>query len=221
MQCDDRAIIQLHYHPSNASFTPHVLLREIGLPFELVLVDRENGAHKRPEYLKLNPNGTIPVLVDGPLVMYETAAIALHLADRHPTAGLAPALQSDERAHFYKWMAWLTNTLQARLMHYFYPERLVEDPAAAAQVKRRAEADVLALLQQVDDQLASHGGSWLLGDHHSAADPFAFMLCRWTRNFAGTKARDFTHIAPWLQRVHQRPAVLAAFETEGTVAPYF
>ena len=95
-------MIQLHHHPGNASFTPHVLLREIGVPFELVFVDRENGAHKRPEYLKLNANGTIPVLVDGPLVLYETASIALHLADRDPAAGLAPALQSDERAHFYK-----------------------------------------------------------------------------------------------------------------------
>ncbi|EHR72196.1 glutathione S-transferase [Burkholderiales bacterium JOSHI_001] len=212
---------RLHYHPSNASFTPHVLLREVGAPFELLLVDREQGAHKRPDYLKLNPNGTIPVLEDGPLVLYETAAIALHLADRHPAAQLAPPLQTAARAHFYKWMVWLTNTLQPRLMHCFYPDRLVEDQTAAAQVKRRAEADVLALLQQLDDQLAAHPGPWLLGTDHSAADPFAFMLCRWTRNFSGRKARDFTHIAPWLQRMLQRPAVQAAFEAEVTVAPYF
>ena len=214
-------MIQLHYHPSNASFTPHVLLREIGAPFELVLVDRDNGAHKRPEYLRLNPNGTIPVLVDSDLVLYETAAIAMHLADAHPDAGLAPALASAARAAYYKWMAWLTNTLQARLMHYFYPDRLVEDPTAAAQVKRRAEADVLQLLQQLDNQLAAHGGPWLLGADYRAVDPFAFMLCRWTRNFGGRKARDFTHIGPWLQRVYERPAVQAAFAAEGSAAPFY
>lgn len=213
-------MIQLHYYPSNASFTPHVLLLEIGVPFELILVDREGGAHKRPEYLKLNPNGSIPVLVDGGLVLYETAAIALHLADTHPSAALAPAMQSAERAHYYKWMVWLTNTLQTRLMHYFYPMRLV-DTADAASAKARAQADVLALLQQLDDQLASRGGPWLLGADYRAVDPFAFMLCHWTRNFSLRKARDFSHIRAWLERVHQRPAVQAAFEAEGAVAPFY
>ncbi len=123
--CDHRNMITLHYHPGNASFTPHVLLHEIGAPFELQLVDRAQGAHKSPAYLALNPNGLIPVLVDGDLVLYETAAIALHLCDTHPAAELAPALGTAERAHFYKWLVWLTNTLQATLLHYFYPERLV------------------------------------------------------------------------------------------------
>jgi glutathione S-transferase len=217
-------MIQLHYHPSNASFTPHVLLREVGAPFELILVDRDSGAHKQPAYLKLNPNGKIPVMVADDLVLYETAAIAMHLADMYPAAGLAPALQSTERAHYYKWMAWLTNTLQIRLMHYFYPARLADD-VDTAPLKRRAEADALALLQQLDDQLAAqlatHSGPWLLGAHYRAVDPFAFMLCRWTRNFSGRKARDFPHIGPWLQRVYQRPAVQAAFEAEGTVAPFY
>lgn len=214
--------MQLHYYPGNASFTPHVLLREIGCPFELVLVRRDEGAHKRPEYLKLNPNGQIPVLVDGPLVLYETAALCLHLADTHPEAGLAPPLGTAERAHFYKWLAWLTNTLQARLMHYFYPDRLVDpgDAGAAAQVKARAQADVQRMLVQLDDQLASHGGPWLLGEHYSALDPYAFMLCRWTRGFDARPAREHAHLGPYLQRMLQRPAVQQAFAAEGLTAPW-
>jgi len=214
--------MQLHYYPGNASLAPHVLLHEIGVPFELKLVQRMEGAHKRPEYLKLNPNGLIPVLVDGELVLYETAAICMHLADAHPGAALAPAPGTRERAHFYKWMAWLTNTLQAMLIHYFYPERLVDDgdAAAARQVKAHAQAQVGAMLQQLDDQLAGHGGPWLLGDHYSAVDPFAFMLCRWTRGFDDKPARDYAHIAPYLQRVLARPAAQRAFAAEGLGAPY-
>ena len=213
-------MLQLHYHPSNASFTPHVLLREIGQPFELCRVDREAGAHKSPAYLKLNPNGTIPVLVDGPLVLYETAAIAMHLADAHPAAGLAPPLGSAERAHYYKWMAWLTNTPQAMLMHYFYPERMVDegDAGAAAQVKAHAQARAGAMLGILDAQLASHGRDWLLGERFSAVDPFALMLGRWTRGFE-RPARAYAHLGPYLSRVLARPAVSRAFAAEGLQPP--
>ena len=215
-------MLQLHYYPGNASFTPHVLLHEIGVPFELKLVKRMQGAHKQPEYLKLNPNGLIPVLVDGDLVLYETAAICLHLADTHPDAALAPPLGTAERAHFYQWLAWLTNTLQATLIHYFYPERLVDEgnTSGAAQVKAHAQAKVGALLQLLDAQLAAHGAPWLLGEHYSAVDPYAFMLCRWTRGFDHRPAREYPHLAPYLQRMLARPAVQRVLAAEALAEPY-
>ena len=120
-------MIQLHYYPGNASLIPHILLEELGLPFELQYVDRAQSAQKSPAYLKLNPNGLIPVLADGPLVLYETAAICLHLADTHPAARLAPPTGTPQRAHFYQWLVWLTNTLQATLIIYFYPERWADE----------------------------------------------------------------------------------------------
>ncbi|MCC6197829.1 MAG: glutathione S-transferase, partial [Burkholderiales bacterium] len=123
---------QLHYHPGNANLAPHMVLEEIGAPYELVLVDRTAGAHRSAEYLKLNPNGQIPVLVDADLVLYESAAICLYLADKHPEARLAPPLQSPARAQLYKWLMWCTNTLQAMLLHYYYPERMVDEGHDAA-----------------------------------------------------------------------------------------
>jgi glutathione S-transferase len=213
-------MIQLHYHPGNASLTPHIVLEEIGAPFELVFVDRANAAHKSAAYLKLNPNGQIPVLVDGDFVLYETAAICLYLADRFPDAQLAPPPGTAARGHFYQWLVWCTNTLQAMLMHYFYGERMVDagDAPAAAQVKRHAEARVGAMLDILDAQLASHGGDWLLGERFSAVDPYALMLCRWTRNFA-RPARSLPHLGPYLQRMVARPAVQRAFATEKIGAP--
>jgi glutathione S-transferase len=213
-------MIQLYYHPNNASLAPHMLLEEIGAPFELLLVDRANAAHKSPQYLKLNPNGQIPVLVDGDLVLYESAAICLHLADTHPQARLAPALQTAERAHFYKWLVWCTNTPQAMLLHYFYSQRLVNegDAGAAAQVKAHAEAKVGAMLDQLDAQLASHGADWLLGSTFSAVDPFALMVCRWTRHFS-RPARSLPHLGPYLQRVLARPSVQRTFATEKLTLP--
>jgi len=208
-------MIQLHYFPSNASMTPHILLRELGVPFELKLVDRAASAHKSPEYLKLNPNGLIPVLVDGDLVLYETAAIVLHLVDTHPAAGLAPAVGTTERAQFYKWLVWLSASLQSQMPIYFYTDRYVApgNTAGAAEVKAATEARIAALIDQIDAHLASHGGPWMLGQRYSALDPYTFMLCRWTRGMA-RPARTLPHIGPYLERMLARPAVQKALEVE-------
>jgi len=216
-----RVKMKLFYYPGNASLTPHMLLEEIGLPFELVLVDRANSAHKAPEYLKLNPNGQIPVLVNGDFVLYETAAICLYLADMNPRAKLAPAMQTRERAQFYQWLMWCTNTLQAMLMHYFYGERLVDEgnEAAVAQVRFHAEERVGTMLDILDGQLVSHDGEWLLGSSFSAVDPYALMLCRWTRGFKHP-ARSRPHLGPYLQRVLARPAIQRAFATEKLSTPF-
>ena len=218
-------MIELHYYPSNASMAPHILLHELGLPFRLQLVDRTRHAHKDAAYLALNPNGLIPVLRDGELVLFEAAAICLHLADSAPQAGLLPALGSAGRAQAYKWLFWLSNTLQATLTHYFYPERLVDDgnSAGAAQVKAHAQARVAGLLDQIEAQLAGHGQAWLLGASYSVADPYAFMLCRWTRGFdgsAGAPARARPAIRAWLGRMLARPALQRVLADEGLPPPW-
>ena len=215
-------MIQLHYYPSTAGMIPHILLDELGVPYEPVVVDRTVGAHKAPAYLKLNPNGLIPVLTDGDLVLYETAAIALHLCDTHPQAALAPPLGTTQRAHFYKWLMWLTNTLQSALIIYFYGERWMNEgnAAGAAELKANAQQKIGGMLDQLDAQLASHGGPWFMGAEHSALDAYVFTLCRWTRNFSAAPARERPHLGPYLQRVLARPAVQRVIANEKLAPPF-
>jgi glutathione S-transferase len=215
-------MIQLHFAPSTACMIPHILLEELGVPYGRVPVDRQNDGHKAPAYLKLNPNGLLPALTDGELVLYETAAICLHLCDTHPQAGLLPAPGTHERAHAYKWLVWLTNTLQATLIVYFYPERWMNDGNAAgvAELKARAQARVDPLLDQLDAELARHGGPWFLGAAYSALDPYVFTLCRWTRNFSSAPARERAHLGPYLRRMLERPAVQRMLVNEGLAAPF-
>ncbi|HPL78404.1 MAG TPA: glutathione S-transferase family protein [Burkholderiaceae bacterium] len=220
-------MLHLHYYPSTASMVPHILLEELAVPYQRVLVDRAVNAHKAPAYLKLNPNGLIPVLTQddaggAKLVLYETAAIVLHLCDTHPDAGLAPPLGSVDRAHFYKWLMWLTNTLQATLIVYFYPERWVAqgNAAGAAEVKAAAEAKIAGLLDQLDGELARHGQVWFMGAAYSALDPYVFTLCRWTRNFASAPARGRAHLGPYLQRMLARPAVQRVMVAEQLQPPF-
>ena len=214
-------MIHLHYFPGNASLVPHMVLEELGEKFTLEYVDRAASAQKSAAYLALNPNGQIPVLVDGGLVLYETAAICLHLADTHPQAGLAPALGTPQRAEFYKWLMWTTNTLQAALVLYFYPERWVDagNAGGAAQVKAHAEEKVGGLLDQVDAHLAAHGRDWFLGGSFSLLDPYLLVMGRWTRGFA-RPARSLPHVGPFLQRMLARPAVQRVFAAEKLPQPF-
>ncbi|MDP3356294.1 MAG: glutathione S-transferase family protein [Polaromonas sp.] len=214
--------IDLHYYPSTASMVPHIVLEEIGVPYQRVLVDRMQNAHKTPDYLKLNPNGLIPVLIDAELTLYETAAICLHLCDTHPEAALAPALGTAERAHLYKWLMWLTNTLQATLIIYFYPERFVlpGNTAGAAEVKAQAETKIGGMLDQLDAELARHGGPWFGGQAYSLLDPYVLTLCRWTRNFSSPAARTRPQLGPYLQRMLARPAVQRVLAAEGLAPPF-
>jgi len=212
---------KLFHSPSTASMAPHILLEEIGVPYELILTDIKKGDQKDPEYLKLNPNGTVPTLVDGPIVLYETAAICLHLADKHK--GWMPPLGSPERAQVYKWLVWLSSSVQATLMVYFYPQRYTSNPDNEADTKLQAQKRVQSLLEQLDRHLEERtreGGDWFFGETFSIVDVYAMMLCRWTRHFDDKKARDYPSISPWLQRVLARPAVKRVFESEKIEEPY-
>ena len=219
-------MIRLHFYPSTAAMVPHILLEELGVPYERRLIDREHGALDSPAYRALNPNGLIPVLEDGDLVLYETAAIGLHLADTHPEAKLMPALGTRERAQAYKWLMWLTNTLQATLIVYFYPHRWVNEAGGAseAEVKAVAKRRVGVLLDRLDAELARHGGPWFLGEAHSLLDAYAFTLCRWTRHFSPDSpvrpARERPHLGPYLRRVLERPALRRVMANEGLAEPY-
>jgi glutathione S-transferase len=205
---------QLHYFPSNANAAPHMVLEELGQKYELVLVDRAENAQKSKNYLKINPNGRIPTLVDGDLVMFEAAAIVLHLVDRHPDGGLAPKIGTPERARFYQWMAFLTNSLQEELMIWQYPDRLTGADAAATEVvKNGAEKRAGAYLDVIEQHLKANGPLFL-GETLSAADFYLIMLARWARPMA-KPPRSRPNIAKLLDIVSALPAVRRAYEREG------
>jgi glutathione S-transferase len=139
-------------------------------------------------------------------------------AGAHSSGRKSPACLPLERAHFYKWLIWLTNTLQAALILYFYPERWVDAPDAVRQLKAHAETKIGALLDQLDAELARGGGPWFMGAAFSVLDAYVLTLCRWTRGFE-RPARSLPRLGPYLQRVLERPAVQRVVEREGLTPP--
>ena len=143
---------QLYYFPRNASWAPHMLLHEMALAHKLVLVDRKSEQQKSEQYLKLNPTGRIPTLVykdkGVDKVIVESAAIGIHLCERHPEHELIPAVGSDVRPEFFEWLFYLTSSLQSELMLYFYPEKHTSVGEDA--LKQRQEARGIEMLAHMD-----------------------------------------------------------------------
>jgi glutathione S-transferase len=185
---------------------PHGALEEAGAKYELTLTSVDEGANRDPGYLKLNPNGKVPTLVvDGSLVMFESAAMAMLIADRHPEARLAPGTDEMARGHFYQWLTHLTNSLQPAMLRYYYPERHTADADGHEAVKAKATEEIGSLWGRIDQHLAAHG-PYLLGDRFSAADIFAYMLSTWQQCCPHTYER-FTGVKRLADLVAARPAM--------------
>jgi glutathione S-transferase len=163
--------MRLYYRPGTSSMAPHAALAEIGVEYELVEIDRETS-QTDPSYRALNPTGVVPTLVDDDLVLSETAAILLYLADRFPEARLAPVAEA--RPQFYRWLVFLTNTVQTATLRLLYPERYGD-----ASVSWIAAEELATHFDMLDREL--EGRKWLVGEHRTAADLFLFMVTRWGR----------------------------------------
>src|SRR5205823_7861896 len=102
-------------------------------------------------YLALNPKGTIPTFVDGDLVLTESAAICLYLADRHPEARLSPPPHTPEWSRYFESLIHLTNTVQPALMAYHYPEEQTIDGRGSREIRARAEARVVEAFRYLNE----------------------------------------------------------------------
>ncbi|NBZ89455.1 glutathione S-transferase family protein [Stagnihabitans tardus] len=206
----------LHYWPDSASQGLRILLRVIGAPFTEILIDRENGALDSPAYRALQPLGKIPALEtpDGPV--FETAAIFLHLAERH---GLAPSATDPQRGAFLSWLFFTSYNLHAPLMSVFYPERVASDgPEVAARAAGLLRANFATL-----DAMAATPPDWLQGT--KPLPIYLAMLVHWLGGFppghaAHLTLEDLPHLGPLLAPLELHPAVAEVCRDEGLKLTY-
>lgn len=203
---------QLYYYPLNASMAPHFVLEELGLNFQLHLVDRKSNAQKSSDYIALNPTGRIPTLLDDGLAIFESAAICLHLCETTKGSTLMPDIGEPDRAVFYQWLMYLNNTVQAELMVYFYPSKHTTDTGATSAIVEAQEARVTAMFELLDKELENK--DFLVGDNITVCDFFLFMLAVWADEFKKPPL-SFSNLSRYLRKLAKRPAVIRVCETEG------
>lgn len=202
----------LHYSPGTASMVIHLALLEIGAPYRLELVDLDADAQHSPEYLKLNPGGTVPTLVIDGRPRVESGALLMMLAERHPEAKLIPPPGTPERELWQQWVVYLSNTLMSAYRLWFYPSELGHEehpPAVRATLQRKIES----VWDRLDAHLSAHG-PYLLGDTFSGADLMLTMLMRWSRNMP-RPVTEWPALKRLADLVRARPSWTNLYELEG------
>ena len=189
----------------------------MGVEVELVLVDRTKNAQKDPSYLKLKPAGRIPTLIDSDLVLFESAAICMHLADKHPEANLAPPLGTNSRALFYKWIMYFTNSIQPDVLIFHYTARYTSSEVGISGMKAGADLRIHQWFDIIEENMGK--GPYLLGNTYSAADIYLTMLCRWGR-LQNPKPNARPKIGKLVNLVLARPAVQKTIKAEGIEGPF-
>lgn len=206
---------RLHYVPDNASLIIRLALLELDQPFEAILVDRVNMAHKKAEYLALNPAGRIPALETPDGVLFETGAILLWLAERH--GALFPAPGSADRGQALKWLFYVSNTLHANLNIRFYPDQFT---STAEEPLRDGAAANISHCFSLLDEIAGGNHSWINGADLSILDLYICATLRWAqiypaKDYGNIKAVTWPNLYELAQRVEKRASVKALVDAEG------
>ncbi len=199
--------MKLYYSPGACSLSPHIVLREAGLPFTPVLASTKT--HKLADgtdYYTINPKGYVPLLeLDNGERLTEGPAIVQYIADQVPAKQLAPPAGTMAR---YRLMEWL-NFITSELHKGFSPLFNKDFPEQGKAIVRNKLGERLAW---VDAELA--GKSYLMGEQFSVADAYLFTVAGWGK-YVGVEIDNLRNLTAYMARVAARPAVQEALKAEG------
>ncbi len=203
----------LYAAPGACSLAPHIVLRELQLPFWLVHVDnRSKRTADGEDFRAINPKGYVATLqLDDGQVLTEGPAILLYLADRCPQAALAPPAAADAlpRYRLYEWLAFINSELHAGSVPLF---------DAGLAPERRAAVAVRLLQRYAHAEATLCTQPYLLGERFGVADAYLFTVLGWLPRF-GLSLDAHPALAAYAARMAQRPSVAAALAAEQALQP--
>jgi glutathione S-transferase len=201
--------LTFYYAPMSSASIVTLVLEELGVPHEKVKVDLSKGDTRKPEFLKINPNGKVPVLVHDGVVLWESAAINIHLGETFGVEkNLFPA-PGPKRGEALKWIVWANVSLGealARLQSHTAERFPAEQRnALAAEV---AKKDIAKLVGILDAALA--GKSYLTGDY-TIVDTHVNAMMSYLK-YVGIDTSTFANVTAWSKRCCERPAFVRAMQ---------
>ena len=203
MPIAEKADITFYYAPQTRSFRALWFLEELGRPYRLELVDYAKGAHKRPEFLKINPMGKVPVVVDQGMPIAETGAIFTQLADKYSPDELAPLIKDPRRPDYLRWLFFAAGVMEPAFCEKFFKWEIPPD--------RVAWGSFDMMEKTVTDGVTA-AAPWLTGEQFTAADVFVGSNLHF-----GMVSNLFPAdgpIAQFVARCAERPALKRALKIE-------
>jgi glutathione S-transferase len=199
---------KVYWRAGSASFAVEALLEELREPYEKILIESNSGPQTPDWFRDRNPLGQVPVLEfpDG-RVMSESAAMMIWLADAHPVANLAPAIDAPERPAYLRWMVYLATNVYISFRHMYHGDSYTPDDAQIAPMREMAKQSLLRDLEIVEEALDP--GPYVLGDKFSAVDIYLGMFPDWHTDRRGLLS-GLPRIAGLCDLVMARPAVARA-----------
>ncbi len=198
--------IVLHHHPHSRASNVVWMLEEVGAPFELRFVDMRAGAHKSSDLLALNPMGKLPVLVDGDVVVTESAAIALYLADRYAYGTLAPRVDDPARGTYLRWSLFAPSVIE--------PGSMAKAAGWAFKPGQAGWGTHEAMILAIESAIG--GGPFLLGERFTMADVVFGGTVRYMLTFGMLEPRPV--FQAYAERLAARPAFQRAQARNQAVA---
>jgi len=205
-------MLKLYYGPGSCAQASHIALEEAGADYQAVRIDLAAGDQRKPEYLKINPKGRVPALVTERGILTETPAILAFIAQTHPKAKLAPLDDPYAFARLQAFNSYLCSTVHPAHAHRVRGARWADDPAAIAELKRKAPEVVMDCFSLIEREMFA--GPWAMGEAYTVADPYLFTLCTWWEGDSVDPKR-VPKLADHRKRMQDRPAVARALKAEG------
>lgn len=178
---------------------------ELGLPYEHVPLHYDAPETKARPYLDLNPNGTVPAIDDDGLVLFESLAITLHLARKHPAGGLWAATPAGE-SQILQWTLWAAAEAEPLARQWFHHTRFLQPAQRRPELAEAALGELARRLQVLDGWLAEH--SYLVEDRFTVADLNVAAVLQRLADLGGER---HPHAMAWHHRCLERPAARRAF----------
>jgi glutathione S-transferase len=202
--------MKLYFAPGACSLSPHIVLREAGLNFELEQVNNQEKKTKSGmDYWTVNPKGQVPVLeLDSGERLTEGPVIVQYLADQKPAAGLVPAAGTLDRYRVQEWLNFTTSELHKTFGPIFRP-------TTPEEFKTLSKENLGKRFDWLDKQLA--GRQYLMGDKFTIADAYLFTVLRWAGRINIDLAK-WPNVKAYVDRVAARPKVQEAMKAEGLIA---
>jgi glutathione S-transferase len=194
--------MKLYFAPRTRSTRPRWMLEELGVPYELIVVDLAAKENREPDYLRVHPLGQVPALVDGDVTVFESIAICMYLADRFPERGLAPPASSPLRAAYYQWLIFCPSTIEPAIGRWSQHSGEVGEAEREKALARFGEAaDLLSRVLAAREHM--------LGETFSTVDIIVGSNLNWARRAGLLDGRDV--LSGYVDRLLARPAAQRAF----------